>query len=87
MRLKYAKSSPEVEAKTKALAQAKSEKERIMDETITRYLEAARFASLEELAEITDAVERLHHTHAEDIAAKHLADAEALRNRHPRYRG
>jgi hypothetical protein len=83
----YAKSSPAVEAHTRAFAQAKSEKERHMDETILRYLEAARHADLEELAEVSAAVDRLHERHAEAIAAKAAEDAEAFRRRHPRYRG
>jgi hypothetical protein len=61
--------------------EAKSEKERILDNTITLYLEAARHASLEELAEITDAVERLHSVHADAIAQRHREDAERLSRR------
>jgi hypothetical protein len=69
--LKYAKSSPEVEAKDKAKAYANREKQQVMDTVIEKYIAAARFATLTELDEVTQAVERLHHAYAEDIAAKH----------------
>jgi hypothetical protein len=58
-----------------------------MDIAITRYIEVARHASLEELAEVSDAIDRLHHAYSDEIAEKHLQDAEALRTRHPRMRG
>jgi hypothetical protein len=78
----YAKSSPEVEARSEALAAADRRKKQVMDDTILRYLEAARFCDIDELAEVTDAVDRLHHAHAEQIAEKAAADAEEFRRRY-----
>ena len=80
-RLQYGKSSPEALANTEAKLNAKSERDRIMDQAMTRYMEVARHASLEELAEVSDAIDRLHAQHAEAIAAKHREDAEALSKR------
>jgi hypothetical protein len=81
----YAKSSPAVEARTEALAKAHREKQQIMDTVIEKYIAAARFASLEELTEVSHAVERLHEAHAQEIADKAIADIEALRRRTFRY--
>jgi hypothetical protein len=80
----YAKSSPEVEARTAALAAADRRKKQVIDETMLRFLEASRFASVDELEPVVEAVEALHQRFEVEIAEKAAADAEEFQRRYAR---
>jgi hypothetical protein len=73
--------SPDDPREATMAQEAKAERDRIMDSTIEKYIAVARHCSLEELAEVSGAIDRLHHQHAEAIAQKHREDAEALSKR------